>query len=227
MFRDFVRIIFPDFCCHCDEPLVGDERFLCTRCMSKIPWSNNAATADNETEHRLVGQIPLEAAAGLLYYQKGNVAQSIIHQIKYHGNTQLARQYGHLLGNALKDSGRFDTIDCIVPVPLHWLRRLRRGYNQSQLLALAVSDVLSVPVADKNLYRHHYTSSQTHKDRQQRAQNVSSAFRVRQPEKLAGKHILLIDDVITTGATIEACYHSLESIPDIKISITALAITTQ
>ncbi|MBQ9864762.1 MAG: ComF family protein [Bacteroidales bacterium] len=194
--------------------------------MSKIPWSNNAATTDNETECRLVGQIPLEAAASLLYFQKGNVAQSIIHQIKYHGNTQLAHQYGHLLGNTLKESGRFDTIDYIVPVPLHWLRQLRRGYNQSQLLALAISDDLNVPVADKNLYRHLYTSSQTHKDRQQRTQNVSSAFRVRHPEKLAGKHILLIDDVITTGATIEACYHALESIPDIKISITALAITT-
>lgn len=226
MFRDFVRIIFPDFCCHCNEPLVGDERFLCTRCMSKIPWSNDAALSDNETEHRLVGQIPLEAAASLLYFHKGNVAQSIIHQIKYHGNIQLARQYGHLLGDALKGSGRFDTIDYIVPVPLHWWRRLRRGYNQSQLLALAVSEVMNVPVADKNLYRHRYTSSQTHKNRQQRALNVSSAFRVRRPDRFQGKHILLIDDVITTGATMEACYHALAPIPDLRISIASLAITT-
>ena len=226
MFRDFVRIIFPDFCCHCNEPLVGDERFLCTRCMSKIPWSNGAGLPDNETEHRLAGQIPLEAAASLLYFHKGNVAQSIIHQIKYHGNTQL-RQYGHLLGNVLKESGRFDTIDYIVPVPLHWWRRLQRGYNQSQLLALAVSEVMDVPVADKNLYRHRYTSSQTHKNRQQRTSNVSSAFRLRHPAQFTGKHLLLIDDVITTGATIEACCHALKSVPDLKISITSLAVTSQ
>ena len=140
--RDILRLIFPDLCYHCGEPLVGDERNLCTLCLSKIPWTHNASHPDNDTELRLVGRIPVVAAASLLQFHKGNVTQSIVHQIKYHGNTQLAHQFGMILGEELKASHRFDDIDIVAPVPLHWWRRMRRGYNQSQILAAEVAKVL-------------------------------------------------------------------------------------
>ena len=137
--RDILRLIFPDLCYHCGEPLVGDEQNLCTLCLSKIAWTHNALHPDNDTEIRLTGRIPVATAASLLQFNKGNVTQSIVHQIKYHGNTQLAHQFGLLLGEELKASHRFDDIDIVAPVPLHWWRRMRRGYNQSQLIAEGMS----------------------------------------------------------------------------------------
>ena len=227
MLHDLFRLIFPELCCHCGEALVGSERHLCTTCLSKIPWTNNASIPNNGTETRLIGRIPLQAGASLMMFQKGNVTQSIIHQIKYRGSTHMARQYGLILGKKLMESGRFNNIDYIVPVPLHWWRKLRRGFNQSQLIAKAISEAMHVPLSASNLYRHRYTPSQTHKTRQQRTDNVASAFRLRHPDQYTGKHILLIDDVITTGATTEACYHALQSATDIRVSIASLALVAQ
>ena len=224
--RDILRLIFPDLCYHCGEPLVGDEQNLCTLCLSKIAWTHNALHPDNDTEIRLTGRIPVAAAASLLQFNKGNVTQSIVHQIKYHGNTQLAHQFGLLLGEELKASHRFDDIDIVAPVPLHWWRRMRRGYNQSQLIASEVAKVLQCPLSTHNLYRRRHTPSQTHKNRQQRIDNMASAFSVRHPEQFEGKHLLLIDDVLTTGATTEACYHALQPIPGLRISVATLAIAT-
>ena len=224
--RDILRLIFPDLCRHCGEPLVGDEHNLCTLCLSKIPWTHNALHPDNDPELRLTGRIPVVAAASLLQFHKENVTQTIVHQIKYHGNTQLAHQFGMILGEELKDSHRFDDIDIVAPVPLHWWRRMRRGYNQSQILASEVAKVLYCPLSTDNLYRRRHTPTQTHKNRQQRIDNMVSAFAVRHPEQFDGKHLLLIDDVLTTGATTEACYHALQSIPDLRISVATLAIAT-
>lgn len=224
--QDLSRIIFPALCCHCGEVLVGDERFLCTACLSHLPWARHAAIPNNETEQRIAGRIPATAAAALLIFHKGNVTQDIVHQIKYHGNTQMARQYGRMLGTELLQSGRFDNIDMIVPVPLHWWRKLQRGYNQSELICNAMAQVMHLPVMTGNLYRKRYTSSQTHKTRQDRLQNMKDVFAVRHPEQFEHTHILLVDDIITTGATTESCYHALQNIPKLQISIACLALTS-
>lgn len=137
----------------------------------------------------------------------------------------MARTYGRLLGNELKHSGRFNDIDCIIPVPLHFIRRMRRGYNQSEQLSQAVAEVFKCPVLTRNLYRKRYTSTQTHKNRTERRKNMQNVFGIRHPEQLSGKHILLIDDVITTGATTTSCFLALSQIPDLRISIASLAIT--
>ena len=184
------------------------------------------AMPNNETELRLTGRIPIVAAASLLQFRKGNITQSIVHQIKYHGNTQLAHQFGLILGEELKNSNRFDDIDIVIPVPLHWWRKMRRGYNQSQLIASEVASILHCQLSDNNLYRRRHTPSQTHKNFQQRIDNMASAFGIRHPELFEGKHLLIIDDVLTTGATTEACYHALQPIPNIRISIATLAIAT-
>lgn len=222
--RDFFRILFPDLCCHCGEALVGDERYLCTTCMAHIAWASDAGQPGNSVEQRLLGRIPVEAAAALMTFQKGTVVQDIVHQIKYHGNDGMAHQYGHLLGVALERSGRFQHIDGIVPVPLHRRKKYERGYNQSELLAEAIAKVLHCPVEARNLYRTRYTDTQTHKNRLDRMDNMDNVFAVRHPEAWEGKHLLLVDDILTTGATTEACYHALKAVPGLRISVAVLAL---
>lgn len=173
-----------------------------------------------------MGRIPTQSAASLMIFQKGNVAQSIVHQIKYHGSTQLAKLFGHLLGDELIASGRFDDIDYLVPVPLHWRRQLKRGYNQSQLLCEAIAEKMNKPIVRNNLYRKKYTTSQTHKNRLNRLENMQGVFAVRRPQQFENKHILLVDDILTTGATTEACYSALATIPDLTISVAVLAVTS-
>lgn len=226
LFRSLLSILFPTLCCHCGEPLVGDERNLCTHCMCLIPWTGHASQKNNITEQRLMGHIPIQAAASLMIFQKGNVAQSVIHQIKYHGNRFLAHQYGQLLGEALLQSGRFNDIDCLVPVPLHRRRIRQRGYNQSLLLCEAMSEVMHLPVVPDNLRRIFYTESQTRKGRDSRFNNMHRAFSVRKAEQFENRHILLVDDIITTGATTGACYQAMSSIPGLRISAASLAIAS-
>lgn len=225
-FRELFQLFFPALCCHCGEPLVGDETDLCTSCLAQMPWAHNAATPDNEVEKRFIGRVPCQSAASLLVFHQGGVAQSIVHHIKYYGNLRLARQFGLLLGKELLESGRFGDVDCLVPVPLHPLRKMRRGYNQSQLLCQAIAETLRIPVVTNNLVRRRYTTSQTHKSRQDRMDNMQAVFAVRHPEQFADRHILLVDDIITTGATTENCYHALSGIPGLRISIASLASTT-
>lgn len=226
MFRDLLRIVFPTLCIHCGKPLVGNEQNICTVCLSEIPWTHQSKQRDNVTEMRLLGRVPAKAAAALMTFKKGNVAQSIVHEIKYHGNIYLAHQFGHILGEELLHSGRFSDIDYIVPVPLHWWRMLRRGYNQSQLLCEAMAEVMEKPVVYGNLYRKKYTPSQTRKSRADRLDNMSGVFAIRNPKQFENKHILLVDDILTTGATTEGCYRSLSAIPNLQISVAALAITS-
>lgn len=227
MLSNLLRILFPDFCIHCGRPLVGDERHLCSDCMINTPWANEAHAKDNSTEMRLAGRFHFVSAASLMHFQKGNVAQSIVHNIKYHGHPSLAVQYGRLLGRELKQSGRFCDIDYIVPVPLHWFRKMRRGYNQSELICIGISKELGVPLAKHYLRRKKYTKTQTHKNRDERQQNMQQVFAVRHPKQLQNKHILLVDDIITTGATTDSCHHALQSIHGLRISVAALALVKQ
>jgi len=226
MLRDLTHIIFPALCIHCGKPLVGNERKLCTHCLAEIPWTHQAQQPDNIAEMRLVGRIPIKAAAALMTFKKGNVTQSIVHEIKYRGNTQLAHQFGRILGNELLSSGRFSDVDYIIPVPLHWWRKMRRGYNQSQLICEAMAEVMGKPVIINNLFRRKYTSSQTRKSRTDRLDNMNGVFAIRKPQRFENKHILLIDDILTTGATTEGCYRALSTIPGMQISVATLAITS-
>lgn len=227
MFKDLLRIIFPDLCIHCEKPLVGSEKHLCTHCVTEIPWTNHAAMPNNETEQRLCGRIRCEAAAALMTFAKGNVTQSIAHHIKYYGRTTLATQFGRILGMELKQSGRFENIDFIVPVPLHWFKKIRRGYNQCDYICQGISETLNIPILKGNLKRTKYTHSQTHKNRIERQKNMQSVFAIRHPEQFQGKHILLVDDTITTGSTFDGCYQALKSIPDLHISVAALGLVKQ
>lgn len=222
--HDLLALFFPETCCCCRQPLVGETGDLCTRCQLHLAVSDYASRPNNPTELRLSGRIPFVAATSHLLFTHGSITQSILHAIKYRDNTRLAHSMGRMMGRSLLHSGRFDDVDLIVPVPLHPAKQRRRGYNQSALLCLGIADTFPRPVADKHLVRAKNTATQTHKNRQERLDNMRDVFAVRHPKVLYGKHILLVDDVLTTGATIEACWLTLKEIPGIRISIATLAI---
>lgn len=223
--RDFIELFFPRCCCVCGTPLVDGEQEVCTACLLDLPEALTAQGDNNFVERRFVGRLPIVHATALLLFRKQSKAQRILHQIKYNGNEQLAILMGRQLGTKIAQSGQFDDVDIIVPVPLHQRKERRRGYNQSLRLCEGIVQTFCRPIASGNLIRTQHTESQTHKNRIQRLDNMKGVFAVREPEKLKGKHILLIDDVITTGATTEACWTALSAVEGIRISIAALAVS--
>lgn len=163
-------------------------------------------------------------ATSMLTFHHGNTVQKVVHAMKFHHNSDLCLLMGRQLGMELLHSARFDDVDLLMPVPLHWRRRLQRGYNQSELLCRGIAEVMPREVNTKSLVRHRHTSQQSLTSAADRESNVEGAFRVRHPEQLEGHHILLVDDVLTTGATLVSCCDALEQIKGIHISIATLSI---
>lgn len=210
-------------CIACGEQLVGEESLLCVECISHIPFTDFAPMPGNQIELLLENSIPNVKATSLMYFEKGEVSQKIIHEIKYHGNLRLATRFGQLLGESIADSHRFDDVDYIIPVPLHFFRWYKRGFNQSREISQGIVKRFKRPIKNFALARIRYTETQTHKNHIARSRNVVEAFKVRNPQQLAGKHILLVDDVITTGATIRACYETLSHVEGVRVSVASLA----
>jgi ComF family protein len=219
---DFFNLFFPKVCPACTNLLVKNENILCTKCLFDLPKTNLHKVTNNEVEKLFWGRCKVEYATSFLYFNKKGIAQALMHQIKYKGNKDLGLYMGKLLGYELKDSN-FNEIDLIIPVPLHFKRLRQRGYNQSELIAAGISEVLKKPVDTHSLKRKTKTSSQTKKNRYERWLNVNEVFEVAKPESVANKHILLIDDVVTTGATLESCTQALLACTNVKVSIATLA----
>lgn len=223
LLKDLINLFFPRSCCICGNPLVGDEKEICLHCLSELPET----LSDSLVSRRLLGRVPLEAATALLIFKRKNSTQTLLHQIKYHGNERLALMMGHQMGRALASKKAFNDVDFLIPVPLHPRKIRIRGYNQSLLLCKGIAEEFPRPICDNNLIRTRHTETQTKKNREERLDNMEGVFALRNPDELKGKHILLVDDVITTGATTEACWSTLKSVPDIKISLASLAITNE
>lgn len=219
-----VQALFPTTCACCGEVLMAGESQLCVDCLSALDTTRSESIPDNATERILMGRTPYVAAMSLYRFQQGNRVQQAVHAMKFHGNCELCLMLGRQLGLALMRGGRFDDVDTLVPVPLHWWRRLQRGYNQSELLCRGISAVMERPVTTDAVVRHRYTRQQSLQQSTQRAHNVDGAFSVRRPHLLEGKHVLLVDDVMTTGATLTACADALGTVPGIRISVATLAI---
>ena len=219
-----MEVIFPSSCACCGDTLVRGERQICLDCLTNLDQTLYSAQEDNPTERLLGGRIRFENATSLYYFRQGSTVQKMIHALKYHGNSELCILMGRQMGADLLHSGRFDDIDLLVPVPLHWRRKIERGYNQSELLCKGIGQVLGRQVESQTLRRHRYTRKQSLQGASGRVGNVADAFSVRHPERIAGKHILLVDDVLTTGATLGSCYDALSTVTGIKISIATLAI---
>lgn len=204
--------------------LVQGEHQICLHCLSDLTHTLYSGHNDNHTERLLTSRLPFQHATSLFVFHQGNTVQKVIHAMKFHGNSELCILMGRQMGLDLLQSGRFDDIDLLVPVPLHWRRRLQRGYNQSELLCRGIAEVLGRPVNSRSLRRHRYTHQQSLQSSLDREENVKDAFCIRHPEKLEGHHILLVDDVLTTGATLGSCGEALKSVKNLKISVATLSI---
>ena len=218
-----LNLFYPRVCAACGEPLLKDEDTVCLKCRYTLPRTGYEHNPDNPVMQSFYGRVHLHAATSCYFFAKSGKVQHLIHQLKYKGNKEAGVFLGQQIGESIKNEPLFQSIDYIIPVPLHPKREKQRGYNQSLVIALGIHEVTGIAVADKYLVRAVYTTTQTHKTAEERFKNVQNIFEVRFADELVGKHVLLVDDVLTTGATIEACAQVLENIPEITISVATAA----
>jgi ComF family protein len=215
-------LVFPDFCEVCGTPLVHGEKYICVACLYKIPLTNFWEKADNDVEKLFWGKVNIERACSLFYFRKGSDYRPMIHKLKYRGRYNIGLRLGEELGVHLINSPLYKDISMIMPVPLHPAKERLRGYNQSELIASGISRIMNLPLEKKNLIRTKFTETQTRKRIVERWKNVQSVFDLRNHSALNGEHILLIDDVITTGATIESCASTILNRCTCKISVASI-----
>ena len=223
IFTDLFKLFFPHSCRCCGNILLNSEYQICTECILHLPLTNFVDTVNNPVEKKLWGRVQIEAATSLLFFSKKGNVQKILHEIKYKNNIKLAHFMGNQLGFELKKSNRFDDIDIIIPVPLHRKKQKKRGYNQSEEIAKGIVKHFNKDINITSLLKTTHTQSQTKQNRFSRWKNVSENFSVIDTSMIENKHILLVDDVITTGATLESCTKELLKIPSVKVSIATLA----
>ena len=226
-FRDWLysilNLFYPRVCAACGETLLKDEETVCLKCRYTLPFTGYENHADNPLAQVFYGRVRFHAVTACFFFAKSGKVQHLIHELKYKNNPEAGIFLGQELGKTIKDAPLFQGIDYLIPVPLHPRREKQRGYNQSLLIAQGINEVTGIPLGDKYLIRAVYTTTQTKKSADERHKNVKDIFEVRFPEELEGKHVLLIDDVLTTGATLESCAHQLENIPGIMISAATAA----
>jgi ComF family protein len=226
MFQDLLSLLFPEICHACDEPLARGENFICTSCNVKLPYTDlhlHGATALNTLQQKFWGKVPVRFAFAYLHFKPKGRVQRLLHKLKYKGAHELGEHLGKRYGALLADHHYADQFDLILPVPLHRLKLRRRGYNQSDSFAKGLSEAMQVAWSNSMLLRTIDTDTQTKKSRLDRWQNVEHVFEVKSPDKLKEKRVLLVDDVLTTGATLEACAAVLLQSGCSEVSIVTIA----
>jgi ComF family protein len=221
--RDFFSLIYPRICTACGKSLLKHEECICSFCEYHLPKTNFHLEKENPITQKFWGRVPVYSAASFYFFYKGGKVQHLVHQLKYKGQNEIGLFIGNLYGKELLKSPLFSSVECIIPVPLHFKKQRKRGYNQSEMFATGISQSMNIGVDTKTLVKTTKTESQTKKSKFDRWENVKEVFELRKSDHLINKHILLVDDVITTGATIESCIHNLAAIPGIKISVVSLA----
>lgn len=220
---DLFNLVFPRICASCGASLWKHEEVICHFCEFHLPKTQFHLERDNPVAQIFWGRVNIFSAAAFLYFNKGNHVQRLMHQLKYKGRRDIGVFTGKLYAPSLAGSPWFSSVQVIVPVPLHKKKFMKRGYNQSEEFAKGLSAGMGIPFHRHLLVRTKATETQTRKSRFSRYQNVREIFKVPEPEMWRGMHILLVDDVVTTGATLEACTVALHRIPEIKISIACIA----
>lgn len=225
--RSVGSLFTPRRCAVCGGELARGVGFVCTMCRYKAPLTGFWRERENSMTERLAGLVRVEHASALLFFSEGSDWRKVIHGFKYHGQWRSAYLLGRHYGAELKESGLYDSVDAVVPVPLHYRKLLRRGYNQSTYIARGIARELGAEVETRMLRRKRNNPSQAQTMHSERWDNVDDLFAVRRKAKrLHNKHILIVDDVFTTGATVISCIESLhEAIPDCRISVATLAVS--
>jgi ComF family protein len=220
---DFYRLFYPQLCGACDVPLAKGEEHLCFKCRLELPFTNFETIKENPVEKIFHGRVHLEFATSLFFFSKGERVQNIMHNIKYNEQKELAVFIGRIFGERLQNNQYLNDVTTIIPVPLHPQKQHLRGYNQSELFAEGMNEILNVELMTNIISRDINTETQTKKNRTERWENVWKAFTVNKPKSVNHKHILLIDDVLTTGATLEACAQTLLKSADCRVSVATVA----
>lgn len=223
LLQDFISLAFPDVCQACGVGLNKQEQVLCTYCLFQLPYTHFHLQKDNKTAREFWGRADIRAATSFLYFKKGERVQHLLHQLKYRRQTQIGVYLGRLCGKVLKQAGGFSGVDLICPLPLHKQSMRRRGYNQSEFFALGLGETMKKKVDASLLARTRIAESQTRKSRFDRFLNVREAFSVRHPHRLVNRHVLLVDDVLTTGATLTACASAVLAVGGTQVSIATIA----
>ena len=221
--NDLKNVIFPDICPGCNENVLPAGRIFCTECLLELPFTDHFEVKDNKVTAHFYGRIPIKGGASLVYFSSNGNIQEVMHRFKYKGQKNVGLAFGHIVGEKILLSPHFYNTDAIIPVPLHKDKEYIRGYNQSTVFASGISEMSKIPVYKDVLLKTAKNESQTGKNRLERVHNVSSVYQLRHPEKIKGKNIVLVDDVITTGATLEACCDLLFQAQPSTISIITIA----
>lgn len=219
-----VNFFYPHICLGCGSDILESENLLCLECINDLPHTGFAIHANNPVEKIFWGRISINAGMSEFYFSKSSIIQNCIHEFKYRGNRKMGLALGKMMGKSLLNSNRFLNIDTLVPLPLFTQKEFKRGFNQSTILCAGIKEIMNIPVLTKNVIRIVPTETQTKKGRIQRWENVEKSFSVLDPEGLKEKNILLVDDVITTGATLEACGAEILKVEGVQLSIATLAI---
>lgn len=224
LFTELLNLIYPNCCLVCGENLLGSEQFVCLRCVNEIPKTNYHNRRDNEAEKRFWGKVDIFRATAFFHYQKGSAFQTLIHNLKYKGCKEVGDVLGRFAAADLIENEDFASIDYIVPVPLHPNKQRKRGYNQSEYIAKGIATVMQKQLETENLYRAIENPTQTKKSVYERFENTARIFALHSPQVFENKHILLVDDVMTTGSTLEGCVMAMKDVKNLKISLFTLAI---
>ena len=223
--EDIINLFFPETCMYCGIEVERSGNLLCFSCLSDLPLTHFSFMPKNRLENSFRGRIPVNSATALLYFHKKGMAQQLIDQLKYHNRQRIGTYLGDWLGEEIISSGRFASIDLIVPVPLHPDKEKKRGYNQVTTFAESLSRKIGAPMVPDLLVKVSASVTQTHKNRVERALNKDNEFKLMDRGRLVNQHVLLVDDIITSGATLEGCWTPLQQVEGIKISLASMAFT--
>lgn len=223
--KDFSHLLYPHNCEGCGTDVLNDDAILCTKCLLELPETNFCNTKNNPVEKTFYGRLNIANATSAYYFTKDSLLQHLMFQLKYRNNKNVGIYLGKQLGYQLQQAERFKDVDILIPLPLNPKKEMQRGYNQSTIICEGIASVWQKPIVKNAVARIQFTETQTQQDRIHRWQNMQHVFAVTDENLIRGKHVLLIDDVVTTGATLESCGNAILQIPETKLSIATIART--
>ena len=224
--KSFLHLLFPHVCTGCGNDILSEESELCMRCIAAMPETNFEIHPNNPVEKTFWGRLPLVGATAQFYFTKESLMQHLMHQFKYKRNKDLGFQLGKIMGEQINRSGRF-AADALIPLPLFPGKEKRRGYNQATILCNGMAEMLNIPVLENAIIRPQHTETQTKKGRIERWKNMEGKFILTDPDTINNKHVILVDDVVTTGATLEACGNELLKAINVRLSVATLCVSSR